>query len=214
MIEEEERKNPPWHTNHKEEEGPKLLSERVLLMRGVTGHSKESLQDIIVNAIGEEIPFQVRMVSEDTLACITFRNKQERTESWVKLFNIKNPIRKAASRRLSCIRAKYKERPAPGQKDWDDIKNRWATPSEMSEGSTRDKRMRGGGEWIHDKDEHTRNVRGQKEEEREQSASQASKEEEDPEPQEYAAEVRADSPVSDETWRCIDVLKTATQSTG
>ncbi len=53
QIEEEERKTPPWHTNHKEEEGPKLLSERVLLMRGVTGHSKESLEDIIVNTIGE-----------------------------------------------------------------------------------------------------------------------------------------------------------------
>ena len=55
-----------------------------------------------------------------------------------------------------------KRKTAPGQKDWDDIKNRWATPLEMSEGSTRDKRMGGGGEVIHDKDEHTRNVRGKK----------------------------------------------------
>ncbi len=206
--EEEERQAPPWHTYLKDEEGTKLLSERVLLMRGVTGHSKESLQDILVNAIGEEIPFQVRMVSEDTLACITFRNKLECTESWVKLFNIKNPIRKAASKRLTCIRAKYKEKRVPGQKDWGDIKNRWATPSEMSEGSTRDKCMRVGGEWIHDKDEHTRNVRGQKEEEEEPPVSPPTKEKEEPKPQEYGAYVRADSPVSDETWRCIDVLKT------
>ena len=126
--EEEERQAPPWHTYQKDEEGPKLVSERVLLMRGVTGHSKESLQDIIVNTIGEGTPFQVRMVSEDTLACITFRNKLECTESWVKLYNIQNPIRNTTSRRLSCIRAKYKEKPAPGQKDWDDIQKRWATP--------------------------------------------------------------------------------------
>ena len=142
--EEEERQAPPWHTYQKDEEGPKLLSERVLLMRGVTGHSKVSLQDTIVNAIGRETPFHVRMVSEGMLACITFRNAVECTESWAKLYNIQNPIRNTTSKRLSCIRAKYKERPAPGQKDWDDIKNRWATPLEMSEGSTRDKRMRGG----------------------------------------------------------------------
>ncbi len=100
--EEEEKQAPPWHT---------YLSERVLLMRGVTGHNKESLQDIVMKTIGRDIPFHVRMVSGDTLATITLRNKAECTEALDKLSRIYNPNGRTTSRKLTCIRAKYKENP-------------------------------------------------------------------------------------------------------
>jgi hypothetical protein len=197
--EEEEKQAPPWHT---------YISERVLMMRGVTGHNKESLQDIVMKTIGRDIPFHVRMVSGDTLATITLRNKAECTEALDKLSRIYNPNGRTTSRKMTCIRAKYKEKPASGQRDWDDIRNRWATPQEMSKGSTRDKGTREGEEVSHDEAEHTRNEKGKEEEEREPSISQPAKEEEEPRQQEYTADIRADSPVPDETWEHLADLKT------
>ena len=131
-------------------------------MRGVTGHNKESLQDVVMKTIGRDIPFYIRMVGGDTLATITLGNKAECTEALDKLSRIQNPKGRTTSRNLTCIRAKYKEKTTPGQKDWDDIRNRWATPQELSKGSSKDKGTREGEEVSHDKAEHTRNEKGKK----------------------------------------------------
>jgi hypothetical protein len=139
-AEEAEKKAPPW--SYKGWEDPNLVSERELMMRGIKGHCQKTVEAIIGRIIGKDTPINVRVVSSGTLACITFRNKKECTAAWGKLYSVKNPLQKAATKWLTCVRAKYKEKRHPSQKEWDDIKNRWATPAEMSEESTRDKGMR------------------------------------------------------------------------
>jgi hypothetical protein len=193
-----EKQAAPWRT---------YFSDRVLLMRGVTGYSKESLQELVRKTIGRDLPFHVRMVSADTLATVTLRNKAECTEALDKLSRIHNPKGRTSSRKLTCIRAKYKENPAAGQRDWDDIRNRWATPHEMSKGSTRDKGMREGEEASHDGAEHSGDEKGEDEQEREPSISQSAKEEEEPRRIELTADTRADSPVPAETWEYLADLR-------
>ena len=79
----------------------------------------------------------------------------------------------------------------------------------MSEGRTRDKGMRVGGRWIHHyKDEQAASASAQQKKEEEPTGSRTTKGEEESKPQEYWADVRADSPVSGDTYKCIDVLKT------
>ncbi len=77
----------------------------------------------------------------------------------------------------------------------------------MSEESTRDKGMREGGRWINYNDERTTSAIAQQKKEGESPVSPTAKGKEEPDPQEYWADVREDSEVSDETYRCIDVLR-------
>ncbi len=120
------------------------MSERELMVRGTIGHNERSIEAIVGRIIGKDIPIYVRMASAGTLAFITFRNEKEATDAIAKIAFIENPIKEGV-KWMTCIRARYKEKHHDNQKEWDDVLNRWATPTEMSEKSTRDKGKAGEG---------------------------------------------------------------------